>query len=202
MILAHSHYSGQVNVTDMFTRLMLSLLTTGIAPQSFYQLDAQGRRQRAHYDGLPADFTAEAITTLGGDVAKFPDAYRTYNVLNTHDDGISLDTFVDWLIESGQHIERIDDYGQWFDRFEAAMKSLPEGQRKNSVLPLLDAYARPAVPLDGALMPAEKFRAAVHSEMIGGTGEIPHLTRELIEKYVADLHQLGLLGPTAETHVA
>jgi fatty acid CoA ligase FadD9 len=123
-------------------------------------------------------------------------------VLNTHDDGISLDTFVDWLIESGQQIERIDDYGQWFERFEAAMKSLPEGQRKNSVLPLLDAYARPAVPVDGALVPAEKFRAAVHSEMIGGTGEIPHLTRELIEKYVADLHQLGLLGPTAETHVA
>jgi fatty acid CoA ligase FadD9 len=202
MILAHSHYSGQVNVTDMFTRLMLSLLTTGLAPQSFYQLDAQGRRQRAHYDALPADFTAEAITTLGGDVTKFADAYRTYNVLNTHDDGISLDTFVDWLVESGQHIERIDDYGQWLDRFGAAMKSLPESQRKNSVLPLLDAYARPAVPLHGALMPAEKFRAAVHSEMIGGNGEVPHLSRPLIEKYVADLHQLGLLGPTAESHVA
>ncbi|MBV9320661.1 MAG: thioester reductase domain-containing protein, partial [Mycobacterium sp.] len=38
MILAHSRYSGQVNVTDMFTRLILSLLTTGIAPRSFYQL--------------------------------------------------------------------------------------------------------------------------------------------------------------------
>ena len=65
MILAHSRYSGQVNVTDMFTRLILSMLTTGLAPQSFYQLDADGNRQRAHYDGLPADFTAEAITTLG-----------------------------------------------------------------------------------------------------------------------------------------
>lgn len=68
--------------------------------------------------------------------------YRTYNVLNTHDDdGISLDTFIDWLIADGQKIERIDDYGEWLDRFEPAMKLLPENQRKNSVLPLLSAYA-------------------------------------------------------------
>jgi len=32
MILAHSRYCGQVNVTDMFTRLVLSLVATGIAP--------------------------------------------------------------------------------------------------------------------------------------------------------------------------
>ncbi|MDD7814160.1 thioester reductase domain-containing protein [Mycobacterium sp. CSUR Q5927] len=190
MILAHSHFSGQLNVTDMFTRLILSLLATGIAPRSFYQLDAAGDRQRAHYDGLPADFTAEAITTLG---ERSTAGHHTYNVLNTHDDGISLDTFVDWLIDDGQRIERIDDYSDWLARFQAAMQALPEDERKNSVLPLLDAYARPA-PASGRHAPTEKFRAAVQRAEIGEGSDVPHLSEALILKYVADLRHLGLLG--------
>ena len=65
MILADTTYAGQLNVPDMFTRMMLSLAATGIAPASFYELDAEGNRQRAHYDGLPVEFIAEAIATLG-----------------------------------------------------------------------------------------------------------------------------------------
>ena len=62
MILADTKYAGQLNVPDMFTRMMLSLVATGIAPGSFYELDANGHRQGAH-DGLPVDFIAEAIST-------------------------------------------------------------------------------------------------------------------------------------------
>jgi fatty acid CoA ligase FadD9 len=199
MILAHSRYFGQVNVTDMFTRLILSLVATGIAPRSFYQLDADDNRQRAHYDGLPADFTAEAIMTLGG---RITEGFRTYNVLNTHDDGISLDTFVDWLIASGQQIQRIDDYGAWLTRFEAEMRALPEEQRKNSVLPLMSAYARPGRPTAGAGMPAENFRAAVQSAGIGSNKDVPHLNEALINKYVTDLQRLGLMESAAGAHVA
>ena len=65
MILADTTYAGQLNLPDMFTRMMLSLVATGIAPRSFYELDADGNRQRAHYDGLPVEFIAEAISTLG-----------------------------------------------------------------------------------------------------------------------------------------
>src|SRR5258708_11476886 len=65
MILADTSYAGQLNVPDMFTRMMLSLVATGIAPASFYELDADGNRQRAHYDGLPVGFIADAISTLG-----------------------------------------------------------------------------------------------------------------------------------------
>ena len=36
MILAHSRYAGQLNVPDAFTRLIFSLLATGIAPRTFY----------------------------------------------------------------------------------------------------------------------------------------------------------------------
>ena len=65
MILADTTYAGQLNLPDMFTRLMLSLVATGIAPGSFYELDADGNRQRAHYDGLPVEFIAECDLDTG-----------------------------------------------------------------------------------------------------------------------------------------
>ncbi len=95
MILADTTWAGQLNVPDMFTRMMLSLVATGIAPGSFYELDHDGNRQRAHYDGLPVEFIAEAISTLG---ARDGDGFQTYHVMNPYDDGIGMDEFVDWLV--------------------------------------------------------------------------------------------------------
>nr|WP_280269100.1 carboxylic acid reductase [Nocardia wallacei] len=190
MILAHSRYAGQFNLPDMFTRLLLSVLATGVAPKSFYETDSEGDRQRSHYDGLPADFTAEAITTLG---ARAGTGYETFDVLNPHDDGLSLDEFVDWLIAAGHPIERIDDYAEWLSRFDTALRALPERQRKHSVLPLLHAYARPGAPMRGAALPAKKFQAAVQHAKIGAAEDIPHLGPELIEKYANDLRLRNLL---------
>jgi fatty acid CoA ligase FadD9 len=191
MILAHSRYIGQLNVVDNFTRLLRSLLATGIAPGSFYQTDAAGNRARAHYAGLPADFVAEAVTTVGKQVT---DGFRSFDVENPHDDGISLDTFVDWLIDAGQRIQRIADHDEWIARFETALKALPEKQRQQSVLPLLGAYRRPEKPLLGSPTPTEVFRTAVQDAKIGADQDIPHLSAALIDKYVTDLQQLGLLG--------
>lgn len=180
MILAHSTYRGQLNVSDLFTRLLLSLLVTGIAPRSFYDADAP-----AHYDGLPVDFTAAAVATVGAQV----DGHRTYNLLNPHEDGISLDTCVDWLIEAGHPIVRLDDYDEWYARFTTAIRGLPEQQQHSSILPLLHAFREPAHPTPGAEFPTDVFRAA-----IGPAIDIPHVTRALIEKYVDDLDHLGLRG--------
>ncbi|MFI6044891.1 carboxylic acid reductase [Nocardia sp. NPDC051321] len=190
MILADRRYAGQLNVPDVFTRLILSLVATGIAPYSFYRTDADGHRQRAHYDGLPADFTAEAITTLG---IQATEGFQTYDVLNPHDDGISMDEFVDWLIASGRPIQRIADYADWFGRFETAIRGLPEKQRHASVLPLLDAYRSQRPPVRGSVLPAKKFQAAVQAASIGADKDIPHLTETVIEKYVSDLELLRLL---------
>ncbi|HEX7304515.1 carboxylic acid reductase [Lentzea sp.] len=189
MILAHSRYTGQLNVPDVFTRLVLSLLATGIAPKSFYR-SADGTAPRAHYDGLPADFTAEAVDTLG---MRNTEGYRTYHVLNPHDDGISLDTFVDWLIEAGHDLKRIADYDDWLDRFETALRDLPEARRQHSLLPVLNAYRQPAEPMREGAAAAAEFREAVREAKIGEDGGIPHLGRDLIVKYVADLEQLDLL---------
>ncbi|GAF49359.1 carboxylic acid reductase [Rhodococcus wratislaviensis] len=190
MILVDTEYAGQLNLPDMFTRMMLSLVATGIAPGSFYELDANGNRQRAHYDGLPVDFIAEAMATLA---EKVTDGFETYHVMNPYDDGIGLDDYVDWLIDAGYSIQRIPDYGAWLQRFETAMRALPEQQRQHSLLPLLHNYQRPEKPVCGSIAPTERFRAAVHDAKIGPDKDIPHVVAPIIVKYITNLQLLGLL---------
>lgn len=43
--------------------------------------------------------------------------------MNPHDDGVSLDVFVDWVIDAGHVIHRIDDYDNWLGRFETALRA-------------------------------------------------------------------------------
>jgi fatty acid CoA ligase FadD9 len=190
MILADTKYAGQLNVPDMFTRLMLSLVATGIAPGSFYETDKDGNRQRAHYDGLPVDFIAEAISTLGNELV---DGFETYHVINPYDDGIGLDQYIDWLIEAGYSIQRIPDYAAWLQRFETAMRALPEQQRQHSLLPLLHNYQRPEKPTCGPIAPTERFRSAVQKAKIGPDKDIPHVSAPIIVKYITNLQLLGLL---------
>ena len=190
MILAHRRYAGQLNVPDMFTRLIFSVLATGLAPTSFYQKDAEG--------------VGNARTTTGCRWTSSPrpsprsvrgrrSGFRSFDVMNPHDDGVSLDVFVDWLVEAGHAIARIDDYDEWLSRFETALRALPEQQRQQSVLPLLHAYGAPEAPLHGALAPAEVFQDAVRAAKVGAEEDIPHLGRDFIEKYASDLRLLKVL---------
>jgi len=189
MILAHRRHAGQLNVPDMFTRLLFSILTTGIAPASFYRPGADGGRARAHYDGLPGDFVAEAVNTLGSTDGA---GYRTYNMVNPHDDGVSLDTFVDWLVAAGHPVRRIADHAEWFTRFETALRALPEARQQYSLLPLLHAFREPDEPLNGSTIPAARFTEAVEKARLTDE-EIPHVEAALIEKYAADLRLLDLI---------
>lgn len=183
MILAHSRYGGQLNVPDVFTRLVFSVIATGIAPRSFYAGDASA----AHYDGLPVDFTAAAVAELGGR----PEGFRTFSLVNPHDDGVSLDTVVEWLSAAGHRIERVDDYADWLARFETAMRALPEAQRQHSALPLLHRFERPEEAVRGSEVPSERFRDAIRAAAGNGlTGDVPHLSEPFIRKYAADLKPL------------
>jgi fatty acid CoA ligase FadD9 len=190
MILADTTYAGQLNVPDMFTRMILSLVATGIGPGSFYELDADGNRQRAHYDGLPVEFIAEAVSTLG---AQNVENFQTYHVMNPYDDGIGFDEFVDWLIDDGCAIQRIGDYRDWLQRFETTLRALPEKQRNASLLPLLHNYQKPEKPINGSMAPTDRFRAAVQDAKVGTDKDIPHISPQIIAKYVSDLRLLGLL---------
>jgi thioester reductase-like protein len=193
MILADTTYAGQLNVSDLFTRMMLSLVATATAPGSFYQLDADGNRQRAHFDGLPVEFVAEAIATLG---ARAVDGFETYHVMNPHDDGIGLDEYVDWLIEAGFPILRIGDFGEWLQRFETGLRALPDRQRRHTVLEILllgnSTYLQPVEPIRGSFAPTDRFRAAVQDAKIGPDNDIPHVSAPIIIKYITDLQLLGV----------
>lgn len=190
MILAHRKYGGQLNVPDMFTRLLFSLVATRLAPRSFYARAANGSPSRAHYDGLPVDFTAGSIIQLGEHAGP---GYHTYHVVNPHDDGISLDEFVDWIGDAGYPIQRVDDYADWLQRFETALKALPEKQRAQSFLPLLHQLQRPMPASHGAAVSTARFHAAVRELTVGEDLDIPHISPELIRKYLADLRLAGLL---------
>ncbi|WP_081665285.1 carboxylic acid reductase [Mycobacterium sp. UM_CSW] len=190
MILAEPRYAGQLNVPDMFSRLILSVVASGLAPKSFYALDGRGNRQPAHYDGLPVDFTAEAIAELGAGPL---DGFQTYHVMNPHEDGIGLDDYVDWLIDAGHPIRRIDDHADWVNRFETALRALPERQRQASLLPLMAAFRQPLPRARAAFGAADRFRKAVQDAKLGIDQDIPHVTAPIIVKYVADLNLLGML---------
>ena len=182
MILADSRYAGQLNVPDIFTRLLFSLVVTGVAPRSFYRGDGA----RPHYEGLPVDFLADAIAATG---PRHGTGFDTYNTTNPHDDGVSLDTFVDWIVEAGYPIEKIDDYSSWLTRFETALRALPERQRAQSVLAVLDVYREPMTAVAGSPVPGARFQDAVRRS----GRAIPHLSQRLIEKYLTDLEGLGVL---------
>ena len=195
MILADRTFAGQLNVADMFTRMIFSVAVTGVAPDSFYEFNSDGSRQRAHFDALPVDFVAKAITVLGSEAL---DDFHTYNVMNPHDDGIGFDEYIDWLIAAGQPIQRVGDFASWLQQFEAGLRELPEQQRDQSVLQILllmsgSDMLRPAqaAPVMSAL--SERFRAAVQDARVGEGEDIPQITPPVITHYVAELARAGLL---------
>ncbi|WP_308214610.1 non-ribosomal peptide synthetase [[Mycobacterium] manitobense] len=197
VILAEPTYAGQLNVSDIVSRMVLSMVATGLAPGSFFARDAAGNRQRAHFDGLPVDFVAESIATLS---ARMGDGFATYHVMNPHDDGIGPDEYVDWLVDAGLPIKRIDDFGEWLHRFETALGALPEKQREHSVLQMLQL--RPSghfdlpEPMQGSWAPTDRFRSAFKEAKFTldrDISDIPHVTAPVIMKYVTDLRRFGLL---------
>jgi fatty acid CoA ligase FadD9 len=113
--------------------------------------------------------------------------------MNPYDDGVGLDEYVDWLIDAGYPVERVGGYGEWLQRFDTAVRALPERQRQASLLPLLHNYQRPETPIRGSFAPTDRFRAAVQDAKIGPDKDIPHVTPEMIVKYITDLQLLGLL---------
>ncbi|TFH89666.1 SDR family oxidoreductase [Vibrio ouci] len=181
MILAHSQQPNQLNVTDMFTRLLISVIETGMAPASFYQQS----NEPPHYDGLPVDFTARSITTLGlGNRTGF----ETYHVVNPHKDGISLDSFVDWLDEVGVPVQRIHPYENWFRAFSEAHQRLDETTRAQSLFPLLHSYQSPLPAVAGSPISSARFVTALNAYPLPGFGDTPpSIGRDLIEKYLKDL---------------
>jgi fatty acid CoA ligase FadD9 len=186
MILAHTRYLGQLNVPDMFTRLLFSLIATGVAPSTFYAQDVSRGRPQARYDGIAVDVLANCITAIG---ARQAAGFHSYNLSSAHENAVSLDNFVDWLVTAGCSIERIDNYDQWLGRFETAMQALPEAKRQESMLAILGPYRKPQAAVLKSVLPAKRFQQAASAAGF----EIPPLSSTLIGKYVSDLRHLQII---------
>lgn len=197
MMMPHRRYKGQINVPDMFTRMLYSVVMTGLAPISFYEPGPDGRRAHAHYDGMPVDVLAGAMTGIG---ARSHRDIRTYNTINYHfDDGVSLDNVVDWIASAGYAVERVRDHGDWLKQFGSKLRALTEAQRQHSSLAIIDMFKRP-YPARSDEFGAKNFIAAIRDLPIGP--EVPHLTERYIHKYLDDMRLLGLLPDAKKTGIA
>ncbi|QTI70985.1 thioester reductase domain-containing protein [Gordonia polyisoprenivorans] len=183
MMLPHRTFRGQVNVPDVFVRLLQSLVLTGLAPASFYEPAGA----RAHYDGLPVDFIAAATAAVA---IESGDGFHTYHVTNPHNDGISLDTMVDWIEAAGYRIERVEGYEEWVRRFETALQALPDEQRQRSSLGVLDSLRRPD---RAGVMPVDSTRFVEAVRRSASESDVPHLTARFIAKWLDDLAGLDLI---------
>ncbi len=188
MILAHSRYRGQINAPDMFSRLLLSIALTGLAPNSFYD---EGRREagaEAHYDGLPVDFISRFIAQAS---AQGGSGFDAYNIINTnYGDGISLDRIADWAGAAGHPLHHIASHRGWVEQMEQSLRNLPEARRQASMLQVMDAFRRP-LPPQGAKIPTARFRGML--EKMRGGPSVPQLGEGFIRKCLDDLGVLGSL---------
>jgi fatty acid CoA ligase FadD9 len=190
LVMPHRRYRGQANVPDLLTRLLASVIHTGLAPRSFYAGD---RGRRAHFDGLPVDFIASAMAALS---SAHQEGHATYQVSNAHwDDGVSLDTLVDWVQSAGYRVERIPDHAAWFQAFGARLRDLPGALRQHSSLPILAQWAEPLDGLDAERVDATRFVQQVRRLHPGGEADLPRLDEAYLHKYLDDLQALGIIKP-------
>ena len=188
LMLAHEKYAGQMNSDDMFTRLLFSLIETGIAPRSFYKLDKAGQVQTGHYDGVPVNVVSTTVSRAPSHSRPVP---KVFNITNYHaNDACSLDAFVDWMIAAGHSITRIEDHGDWFETFIQKLKALPPETRGKSVLAISEAFSRP-LPVDHPMPGHRNFQTLYKSVSDGA--DIPHLTEDYIRKCLADMAMKGLI---------
>ncbi len=179
MMLAHRDMPGAVNPSDMFTRLLYSLIITGIAPQSFYKTTP------TNYDGLPVDIVASSVVNVrqAGD-----EGVTMMNIHNYNEEAhFSLDSIVDYISEAGYPIEKITDYQDWYRRFSERLHTLPENDKQKSALDLLAAFKHPQ--LEHPNRTFNNFSVLINKI----EGEIPHLERSYISKILEDMALIGLL---------
>ena len=187
MILPDRKYKGQANESDLLTRMLYSIVLTGLAPRSFYGLRKSGRRKTPHYDGLPVDLLSKAI--IGVHTKEHKECI-TYHALNYLDDAVSLDRFVDWIASAGYPINRIGDHAEWYERMDTKLKALPEDKRKKSARNILMAFSH---PLYGgpSWIDSNNFKNLVGS--LDSLGSLPNLSETYIHKYLEDLSLLGMI---------
>lgn len=192
-ILAHTSEIGQINVPDMFTRLLLSVIITGILPSSFAPPKASNAVREHPFNGLPADFIAHVVTSVA---SRYSAGHRVFNMVNDSPEQPSMDGIADLLCDTGEQYKRLD-YHEWVSRLEIALQAQPERIRRHSLLPVLHAYVSPdQLPLLD--VPSDKF----HRELIKtpDVHDLPIVDTTAVQKWIADIADHDLI-PTPATSI-
>jgi fatty acid CoA ligase FadD9 len=183
MMMPPASFDGPLNADDLLTRILQSLVLTGVAPRSFY---AQAAKRR-HFDGLPVDVVARDIAAVA---LATREGFATYHVVDGHvDDGVSLDTFVEWVRQAGYPIEHIADYAAWLRTFRERLEALGPAEQQHSALAGLKAWERPSggdVGFDNRLL-RRRLRA------LGEAPDMPSIDDAAIERYLRNMVLAGLI---------
>ena len=198
MILPHTSLSGQINVSDIFTRLLAGLIYTGVAPLSF----TDGEGQAPHYDGSSVDFVAGAIVAIALEGAREggrEEGCRLFHVVNPHRvEGASLDDIVGWVQSAGYPVEGVAPYQGWFDLFKSKLEALPSDKRAQSPLPVLHQWQMPLPSRkkmeELLVLDATCFRAAVKRST--RWGDVPMLSERYLHTCLYHMSVVGLIGAT------
>jgi fatty acid CoA ligase FadD9 len=215
MILPHSSLPGQINVADVFTRLLAGVIYTGVAPASF----TDGHGPAPAYDGSPVDFVAGAIVAIvwkgfhrstgqvDMDAGQEIEASgcRLFHVINPHvQKGPSLDDMIDWVQSAGYDVERITPYRTWLETFESKLQALPSEKRNQSPLPVLKHWQDPSPSRIHAeeisVVDASRFRAAVKE--LTRWGDVPCLSEGYLLTCLYQMSKVGLISATPAVMLA
>lgn len=175
LILPPAMTRDQVAPDDFLTRLVASVIATGVYPRSFYAGDGT-----PHLDGLPVDFLAATIADLAAE------GRDTYHLSNIHwEDGISLDTVMQRLVACGYPLACIDDHAAWFSTFERGLA--PRSR------PIVARWRRPLAIAPRRALDATRFRAEVRARRPLGLADVPGLDIAYLDRCIADMQRLGLI---------
>ncbi len=187
LLLPDRRIAGEVNREDLLSRLMVSIMMTGIAPRSFMAATAAGPKPGFRITGMPVDVVAAAIVALGDQA---PGGEGLFSLGDGSECTVPLDALLDAMEAAGWIRERIMDYHQWLERMAAELRYLPAHRQACSLLDLLEAY-RPVAAAELLRVGAGGFRplAGVSWDGIGGSLAAP----AYIRKCLADFSALPML---------
>lgn len=182
VIMPDRHYNGQFNQDDFLTRLIFSVMATGLAPKSFYQHSGKGSALRVHFGGIPVDVLSDAIVALN----KFSEnGYVVFNAANYVQGGVSLDTIVDCIEKEGYKIDRVNSLEEWCVQIERRLKLMPQAQRRRSVVDIIDAFSESFPPVND-LPDFSSFRKLVR--FINDGNDMARLSDAYIHDYLQSIN--------------
>ncbi|UMZ10709.1 thioester reductase domain-containing protein [Pseudomonas sp. MPFS] len=190
MLLPHSTQPGFVNFADIFSRFLVSLVQTAIAPPSFH-LDSS-RSMTPIFRGLPVDAAARSIAQISLGVEA---GYSIYHVQSNAPDAPSLDVLVDWVRELGYPLEKLGSSEAWSQEFVARLQALDARPRSYSLYSSIYQLDELQEVLNQPEFDSHRFAERTRSLIDGPVAQdwLAPIDRKFISGYLKELANAGLI---------